>query len=140
PNLRQRRIVSESLSLSGGDSVQQKVTTIVRFALTVQLIGALLLSFIFLPQFGVGKVIYYSVFHSISAFCNAAFDLIGKSIIDYQSNPVILIISAILIMASGLSFIVWEDLLNYRKTHKLSNYSKIVFTTTALLWILGTFL
>lgn len=140
PNLRQRRIVSESLSLSGGDSVQQKVTTIVRFALTVQLIGALLLSFIFLPEFGVGKGIYYSVFHSISAFCNAGFDLIGNSLIDYQNNPFILLIIASLIMAGGLGFIVWEDLLNYRKTHKLSNYSKIVLTTTALLWILGTFL
>src|SRR5699024_5409142 len=107
---------------------------------SVQLIGAILLGFVFLPEYGVGKGIYYSVFHSISAFCNAGFDLIGNSLIDYQNNPFILLIIASLIMAGGLGFIVWEDLLNYRKTHKLSNYSKIVLTTTALLWILGTFL
>jgi len=140
PNLRQRRIVSESLSLSGGDSVQQKVFSIVRFALTVQLIGAFLLGFVFLPEFGIGKGIYYSVFHSISAFCNAGFDLIGNSLIDYQSNPFILLVIASLIMAGGLGFIVWEDLISYRKTRKLSNYSKIVLTTTLSLWILGTFL
>ena len=140
PNLRQRRIASESLSLSAGDQIQQKVFSIVRFALTVQLLGAILLGFVFLPEFGIGKGIYYSVFHSISAFCNAGFDLIGNSLIDYQSNPFILLVIASLIMAGGLGFIVWEDLLNYRKTRKLSNYSKIVLTTTISLWILGTIL
>lgn len=138
PNLRQRRIVTESLSLNAGDSVQKKVFAIVRFSLTVQLIGATLLGFVFVPEYGVGKGIYYSIFHSISAFCNAGFDLIGNSLIDYQSNPFILLVIASLIMAGGLGFIVWEDLLNYRKVRKLSNYSKIVLTVTASLWILGT--
>jgi len=140
PNLRQRRIVTESLSLNAGDSVQKKVFAIVRFSLTVQLIGATLLGFVFVPEYGVGKGIYYSIFHSISAFCNAGFDLIGNSLIDYQSNPFILLVIASLIMAGGLGFIVWEDLLNYRKVRKLSNYSKIVLTVTASLWILGTLL
>lgn len=138
PNLRQRRIVTESLSLNAGDSVQKKVFAIVRFSLTVQLIGATLLGFVFVPEYGVGKGIYYSIFHSISAFCNAGFDLIGNSLIDYQSNPFILLVIASLIMAGGLGFIVWQDLLNYRKVRKLSNYSKIVLTVTASLWILGT--
>ena len=53
PNLRQRRIASESLSLSAGDQIQQKVFSIVRFALTVQLLGAILLGFVFLPEFGI---------------------------------------------------------------------------------------
>src|SRR5699024_12781602 len=100
PNLRQRRIVTESLSLGAGDSVQKKVYSIVRFALTVQLIGAILLGFVFLPEYGVGKGIYYSVFHSISACCNAGFDLIGNSLIDYQTHPYLLLIIASLIMRS----------------------------------------
>lgn len=140
PNLRQRRIASESLSLSAGDSVQKKVYSIVRFALTVQLIGAILLGFVFLPEYGVGKGIYYSVFHSISAFCNAGFDLIGNSLIDYQAHPYLLLVITSLIMAGGLGFIVWEELMNYRKTRKLSKYSKIVLITTGSLWILGTVL
>jgi Trk-type K+ transport systems, membrane components len=140
PNLKQRRVVSESLSLSGGDKPQQKVFSIVRFALTVQLIGAMLLGFVFIPEFGITKGLYFSVFHSISAFCNAGFDLLGNSLIDYQSNPFILLVIASLIMSGGLGFIVWEDLINYRKTRKLRRYSKIVLITTSSLWILGTFL
>src|SRR5690625_2751083 len=61
PNLKQRRVVSESLSLSGGDKPQQKVFSIVRFALTVQLIGAMLLGFVFIPEFGITKGLYFSV-------------------------------------------------------------------------------
>lgn len=138
PNLKQRRAVSESLSLSGGDSVQQKVWSIIRFALTVQLIGVILLSFTFVPEYGAMEGIYFSIFHSISAFCNAGFDLIGSSFVTYQNNPYVLLVVAGLVMAGGLGFIVWEDLLNYRKTGKLQNYTKIVLATTLSLWILGT--
>src|SRR5690625_496021 len=140
PNLKQRRLVSESLSLDAGDKVQDKVIRIVRFALFVQLIGATLLSFVFIPEFGTGEGIYYSIFHSISAFCNAGFDLLGNSLIDYQSNPFILIVIAGLIMSGGLGFIVWEDVINYRKTRKLRKYSQIVLTATISLWVLGTIL
>lgn len=140
PNLKQRRVVSESLSLSGGDKPQQKVFSIVRFALTVQLIGATLLGFVFIPEFGITKGLYFSIFHSISAFCNAGFDLLGNSLIDYQSNSFMLLVIISLIMAGSLGFIVWEDLLNYRKTRKLRRYSKIVLITTISLWIMGTLL
>src|SRR5699024_7304502 len=141
PNLRQRRLVSESLSLSNdGDKTQQKVSSIVRFALSVQLIGAILLSFVFIPEFGTIKGIYFSFFHSISAFCNAGFDLLGNSLIDYQNNPFILLVIAGLIMSGGLGFIVWGDLIDYRKNRKLSRYSKVVLTVTVSLWLLGTIL
>ena len=138
PNLKQRQLVSESLSLSAGEKVQDKVIRIVRFALICHLIGAILLSFVFIPQFGTGEGIYFSFFHSISAFNNAGFDLFGNSLIDYQSNPYIILVIAGLIMSGGLGFIVWEDLVNYRKTNKLKNYTKIVLITTISLWILGT--
>lgn len=138
PNLKQRKIVSEALSLSGGESVQGKIWYIIRFALTVQLIGALLLSVEFIPSFGVLKGLYFSIFHSISAFCNAGFDLLGNSLINYQDNPYVLLVIASLIMTGGLGFIVWEDLLNYRKQRKLKKYSKIVLFTTISLWITGT--
>lgn len=140
PNLKQRRVVTEDLALSGGDSLQQKIWTIIRFALTVQLIGAILLSFVFIPDYGLAEGIYFSFFHSISAFCNAGFDLIGNSLINYQDNSFLLLVIAGLIMAGGLGFIVWEDLLNYRKTKRLRPYTKIVLITTTALWIGGTFL
>lgn len=140
PNLKQRQAVSESLSLSGGDSIPQKVWSVIRIALSIQLIGAILLSFVFIPDYGLGEGIYFSFFHSISAFCNAGFDIIGDSLISYNNNPFILLVIAGLIMSGGLGFIVWEDLLGFYKSRRLRNYSKIVLTTTISLWILGTLL
>lgn len=140
PNLKARQAVSESLSLSGGDKLQVKISSILRIALSIQSIGALLLSFVFIPDFGVIKGIYYSVFHSISAFCNAGFDIIGNSLVSYQDNAYILLVIAGLIMSGGLGFIVWEDILNYRRTRKIRNYSRIILITTISLWAGGTIL
>lgn len=140
PNLKQRRAASESLSLSGGDSVQQKVWSIIRFSLTVQAIGAVLLAVSFLPEYGGLQGIYFSVFHSISAFNNAGFDLIGNSLVTYQESPYVLLVFSGLIMAGGLGFIVWEDLLNYKNSKELRRYSKLVLVTTVSLWVIGTLL
>lgn len=139
-NLKQRKAVAESLSLSKGVSVQEKVMQILRFALTTQLAGALLLSFRFIPDYGTAKGIYFSIFHSISAFCNAGFDLIGNSLISYQDDPYLLLVIAGLVMIGGLGFIVWEDLFNYPKRKKLQAYTKIVLVFTSALWIIGTVL
>lgn len=136
-NLKQRKAVAESLSLTGGVSVQDKVKQILRFSLTTQLIGAFLLSFSFIPDYGTGQGIYYSVFHSISAFCNAGFDLIGDSLISYQDNPYVLMIVAALVMTGGLGFIVWEDLFNFPKRRKLQVYTKVVLIMTISLWVIG---
>lgn len=140
PNLKARQAVSESLSLSGGDKLQVKISSILRIALSIQAIGALLLSFVFIPDFGVIKGIYYSVFHSISAFCNAGFDIIGNSLVSYQDNTYILLVIAGLVMSGGLGFIVWEEILNYRRTRKIRNYSRIILITTISLWAGGTIL
>lgn len=140
PNLKTRQVVSESLSLSGSDKIQVKVGSILKIALSIQLIGAILLSFVFIPDYGLGEGIYYSIFHSISAFCNAGFDIIGDSLIQYQDNSFILLVIAGLIMSGGLGFIVWEELLHFPKTRKIGNYSKIVLTATISIWIVGTLL
>lgn len=139
-NLKQRKVVAESLSLSGGVSVQGTVISILRFSFSVQILGAFLLSFSFIPKYGTLKGIYFSVFHSISAFCNAGFDLIGNSLVDYQNNPFVLLVIAGLVMTGGLGFIVWEDLFNFRKKKKLQPYTKVVLFTTISLWLVGMIL
>lgn len=139
-NLKQRKVVAESLSLSGGVSVQGTVKSILRFSFSVQLLGAFLLSFNFIPKYGALKGLYFSIFHSISAFCNAGFDLLGNSLMDYQNNPFVLLVIAALIMIGGLGFIVWEDLFNYRKNKKLQPYTKIVLVSTISLWLIGMLL
>jgi len=139
PNLKQRMIVSESLSIEAEDSLPKRIFSIIRLSLIIQLIGAIILGTVFLPEFGVGEGIYYSIFHSISAFCNAGFALFSDSLIGFQSNPVLLITVSLLVIAGGLGFIVWDDLLRFRQTRKLQRYTKIVLTTTAILG-LGSFI
>lgn len=140
PNLKQRQVVMESLSLSGNDRLEVKISSILKIAFGIQFIGAVLLSFVFIPDYGIGEGIYYSIFHSISAFCNAGFDIIGDSLIGYQDNPFILLVIAGLIMSGGLGFIVWEDILAYPRTRKIRKYSQIVLKTTIFIWVLGTVL
>lgn len=139
-NLKQRKVVAESLSLSSGVSVQSKVASILRFAFSVQLLGAFLLSFSFIPKYGTAKGLYFSIFHSISAFCNAGFDLFGNSLLNYQENSFVLLVIAALVMTGGLGFIVWEDLFNYRKNRKLQPYTKVLLVSTISLWVIGMIL
>ena len=137
PNLKQRIAVSESLNLTPGDKVWPHIWRIIKFALIVQLIGALLLFFPFSNNLGFFDSIFYVVFHSISAFTNAGLDLFSTSLIQFQKNTYVLLVMALLIMIGGLGFLVWDDLLNYRTIKKLHIYTKIVLITTSILWVAG---
>lgn len=137
PDLKQRMAVSESLNISPSGGVLERVWSIIKIALIIQLIGAILLAFPFVNEYGVLEGIYYVFFHSISAFTNAGLDLFSNSLVNFQENTYILVVIMLLIMAGGLGFIVWGDLLDYRKTKKLRIYTKIVLITTSILWVLG---
>ena len=141
-SLHDRMSMAEGL----GESRLQGVVRLTRGALLVtgitELTGAFLLAFRFIPQFGVAKGIWYSIFHSISAFCNAGFDLIGgyRSMTVYDKDPYVLMIIMGLIVAGGLGFGV---ILNLRNTHDLRRlrlHSKMVLTGTAFLILYGTLL
>ncbi len=141
-SLHDRMSMAEGL----GESRLQGVVRLTRGALLVtgitELTGAFLLAFRFIPQFGVAKGIWYSIFHSISAFCNAGFDLIGgyRSMTVYDKDPYVLMIIMGLIVAGGLGFGV---ILNLRNTHDLRRlrlHSKMVLTGTVFLILCGTLL
>ena len=115
--------------------------------------GAVLLSLVFVPEFGVVKGLYYGLWHSISAFCNAGFDVIGpNSLIPYQTNILVNLTIAGLIIAGGLGFVVWIDLRmswrHYKENFKffklktffssLSLHTKVVLTATVSLLLGGT--
>ncbi len=137
PNLKQRMVVSETLNLSSNKTILEHIIYIIRIALGIQLLGTILLSFSFVGKLGLLKGIYYALFHSISAFTNGGLDLFSNSLINFQENPYVLIVIMLLIIAGGLGFIVWGDLLNYHKTRQLRVYTKIVLITTSILWIVG---
>ena len=100
----------------------------------------------FFKDFGLSKGIYYSIFHSISAFCNAGFDLMGdiskfSSLTKYQSNIMINITIMFLILVGGLGFLIWQDLLKYKiDIVRYSTQTKIVLTMSAILVVFPTIL
>jgi len=101
-----RIILQESLNLDSLSGVMKLMFYIFRFAMGFQLLGAILLAFDFIPTYGVAKGLWYSIFHSISAFCNAGFDLFGDSLIGFKDNAYVLLVISGLIIAGGLGFIV----------------------------------
>ena len=102
-------------------------------------IGAIILSTQFIPDLGVARGIFASIFHAISAFCNAGFDILGNfgefsSLAHYLNNYVVLITLCLLIFIGGLGFLVWDDLIEKKfKFSKLSLHSKIVLSTSFIL-------
>ncbi|MBU5670117.1 TrkH family potassium uptake protein [Peptoniphilus sp. MSJ-1] len=135
----ERRILKEQVSYDTNKGIIKLVIYIIKFSLVVEFVGAILLSFKFIPQFGAIEGILFSIFHSISAFCNAGFDLIGNSLMDYQSDFLMTFTISSLIIIGGLGFAVFLEIYREKKFKNLSLHSKTVITISAILLILGTF-
>ena len=142
--LSERLIMVSTLNLNDMDGVVRVVRHALMGTFLLEGIGAVLLSIRFVPQFGVLGGIWRGIFHAISAFCNAGFDLFGRefgaftSVEGYHDDPYVLIILMALIIMGGLGFFVWEDLMRARRRKKLSLYSKMVLVITAFLLLGGT--
>ena len=126
--LKERLLIRESISLTSLQGIVRFARYILTFTFSIELIGALLLSIQFIPEFGLGKGIYYSIFHAVSAFCNAGFDLMGgySSVTGYSGNALIILTLSALIIIGGLGFYVWDDLYNYKINRRLSLQTKVV--------------
>ncbi len=144
--LSERLVLQEAMNASNLQGLVRMAKYILIFTFSVEGIGALLLSTQFIPEFGILKGTYYSIFHSVSAFCNAGFDILGTagnkfvSLVPYQNNTVIILTIGALIAIGGLGFAVWAELYNYKGIRKLSLHSKIVITATIILIVSGTIL
>lgn len=138
--LRSMHLAQESVSSMDSD-VRQLIGTVVRTALAVEAAGALLLSAVFIPEYGL-EGIPISIFTSISAFCNAGFDLFGRqseyiSLCNYADNPLVVGVVGMLIIVGGIGFIVIHDLMQWKKTGKLSLHTRVVMCVTASLILAG---
>ncbi|WP_303857068.1 TrkH family potassium uptake protein [Aminicella lysinilytica] len=138
----QRTLLQESLGSSHIGGVVKTIRRMLVGTLVIEAMGAFLISLRFVPRVGLAEGIWYGIFHSISAFCNAGFDLMGKfepgsSITLFADDPLIEITIMALIAVGGLGFIVWSDMADHKFSfHRLSLHSKIMLTFTAAL-ILG---
>ncbi len=117
------------------------IRDIMLYTFGTELIGAILLLFSFVPKFG-GYGVFIAIFTSISAFCNAGFDLmsadgISQSLSGYTGDPLVMITMMLLIIMGGIGFVVWQNVIHIRKVKKLSLHAKIVFIMTAILILTG---
>lgn len=138
--LRERLVMQEAMNTYSIQGLVKMVRYVLVFTVTVQFFGALLLSTQFVPEYGISKGIFFSVFHSISAFCNAGFDLFGNSLMNYSSNAVVILVISALIIIGGLGFTVLLEIYEFRGLKKLSLHSKIVILSSTILVIGGTIL
>lgn len=137
--LRQRMVMAQALSLNDMEGVVNLQKWVLGGSLSIQLAGAVVLMLRFLPKYGWAKAAWYGVFHSVSGFCNAGFDIFatGNSLLEQNSDPVVLITLMVLITVAGLGFFVWEELARVRRFRDFSVYTKLVLITTAVLILAG---
>ncbi|WP_195428416.1 TrkH family potassium uptake protein [Clostridium sp. D46t1_190503_E9] len=138
--LRERLVMQEAMNTYSIQGLVKMVKYVLVFTVSVQFFGALLLSTQFVPEYGIARGVFYSVFHSISAFCNAGFDLLGTSLVGYSSNSVVILVISALIIIGGLGFTVLLEIYEFKGIKKLSLHSKLVLITTAILVFGGAIL
>ncbi len=140
--IKQRTTMQEAVSAPQVGGIVKLTGFIIKISLCIELAGAVALSPVFIKDFGIGRGIWYSVFHSVSAFCNAGFDLMGvrepfSSLSSYSGNILVNLVIMLLIVSGGIGFLTWDDIKNhgiYFKKYRMQ--SKAVLLMTVFLIIL----
>ena len=141
--LKQRMLIAQALSLNDLEGVVRLQKWVLFGSLLVESTGALILLIRFWPEYGFLTALKWGAFHSVSAFCNAGFDIFGcispgASLITFQSDPVVLLTLGILVVLGGLGFFVWEEIIRVRSFKKFSVYTKLVLLASGALLLTGT--
>lgn len=149
-SLGDRKMLQDSLNLDTDVGILKILIRISKDVLKVETVGAILYAISFIPEFGLAKGIWFSIFHSVSAFCNAGIDIIGdNSLIDYKSKPLVMCTTMILIIMGGLGYVVWFDMSEKIKAgirkgftpvqifKRFEEHTKLVVTVTAILIVSG---
>lgn len=140
-SLKQRTTLQEAIAATSLGNIIKLIKFIISVTAATEIAGAVCMFPVFNREFGVLKSIWYSVFHSVSAFCNAGIDLMGSkeqfsSLTSYYGNPVINLVISFLIVFGGIGFLTWDDMHKYGlKFKKYRLQSKIALITTAVLII-----
>ena len=140
--LRQRLVLAQALSFDQISGVVGLVRNVLRGTLAVEGAGALILALRFWPEFGAARALWYGVFHSVSAFCNAGFDVLGDlasggSLCGYVDDPVVNLTIMALITIGGLGFAVWGDVRKNRRFSRMSVYTRLVLSISCGLIVGG---
>ena len=140
--LKDRLVLQEAINYNSMDGLLMLIRRVVLYTVTIEGVGALLLSARWAMEMPLGKAVYFGIFHSISVFNNGGFDLFGShydasGFSNFCHDPFINVVIMLLIFLGGIGFIVIHELLQFPKSKKLSLHSKIVLTMSACLIAIG---
>ena len=138
-SLRERMLIRESMNESGVGGMELLIRWVARSAFTVQLAGAAALAVRFVPRYGPAKGLFYALFHAVSAFCNAGFDLFGgySSLTAFRADVWINVTVILLVVVGGLGFGVLRDIVRRRKSHYLHLQTRLVLSAYGALLLFG---
>lgn len=141
-SLRQRSTMQDSINAPKMGGIVKLTGFIIKTTILFEGLGMLLMLPVFCEEFGIGKGIWYALFHSVSAFCNAGFDLMGSktpysSLTYFSQQPMINMVIMLLIIIGGIGFTTWDDIrINRLQVRKYRMQSKIILVTTACLIVI----
>lgn len=141
--MKQRLIMAQSLSVDDMSGVVHLQKVVLKGSLGIQAAGAVILTLRFWPEVGLRKALHWGVFHAVSAFCNAGFDIMGyfdpgTSVMRYNTDFVVCGTLMALVVLGGLGFFVWEEVARVRCWKKLGVYTRLVLLITLALLVFGT--
>ena len=130
-SIRERMIMQDSLNEDDMGGVVGLISWVARSAFTVELVGAALFAIRLIPAYGVGKGLFFSVFHSVSAFCNAGFDLFGggQSLTGYTGDVLMNLTAVMLVVVGGFGFAALHDILHKRSFRRFRLHTKLVLVS-----------
>lgn len=140
--LKQRLVMAQALSVGDMDGIVRLQKVVLKGSFAVEGLGAAILFCHFLPEYGWKTALKWGMFHAISAFCNAGFDIFGYitpgvSLAEFQSDPVVLLTLGMLVIIGGLGFLVWQEIWEKRSFHNCSVYTRLVLLATVTLLLAG---
>ncbi|WP_188388754.1 TrkH family potassium uptake protein [Priestia taiwanensis] len=136
-SLQSRIILQQSLNQTSVGGIIRLLRRLFVFALIIEGIATLLLAIVWVPQFGLVKGLYFSLFHAVSAFNNAGFALFSNNLIDFVGNPIVNFVISSLFILGGIGFTVMVDVWKRRSFHKLSLHSRLMIIGTLAMNIIG---
>ena len=138
--LKERMLIREAMNENNLGGMVRLIIWVMKLTLLTEAIGAALLSVRFIADFGPAKGVYYAVFHSVSAFCNAGFDVLGEgtSVSRYASDPLVMLTLSGLILTGGFGFGAINDIITTRRFSRFRLHTKLVIVLTVILTVSGT--
>ncbi|MEK5477701.1 TrkH family potassium uptake protein [Paenibacillus sp. FSL R5-0407] len=138
-SLKDRLLLQEAMNQNTMEGIVRLIRKVLMYSLIIESCAALLFTIRWSFDMPIGRALFFGIFHGVSMFNNAGFDLFGeyRSLTQYVNDPVVNLVTMFLIVSGGLGFIVLSDLIEFRQRRKLSLHSKVVLSMTATLILVG---